>query len=113
MIEDFPDDSPITEDVQTAWSCPVDLTPEMDDLKACYTEAVTAQPGGASPGSQALLDWFWEETVASKALFAIKNICMKSSDEVLQLVGKMLIVPMAKARMNPWGLRFLSEYSFN
>jgi hypothetical protein len=177
VIEDFPEDSPVAEDVQTPWSCPVDLTPEMDDLsdseqlgealkgemgrlrpwydmalnrrlrttvgvseldidtigdfvgsfikgdipenpredlplgftlklalddlKAYYTEAATAQPGGTSPGSQALLDWFWDETVASKVLFAIKDMCMKSRDEVLKLVGKMLIVPMAKARVNP------------
>ena len=70
----------------------------LDDLKALYTEAVTAQPGQISPESNDLLDWFWGETIAAKVLRAIKEICTKSDDPVSQLVGKMLLVPVAKAQ---------------
>lgn len=70
----------------------------VDDLKAYYTEAVTAQPGQGDPGSGALLDWFWGETTAAKVLLAIKDSCVESHEPDLQLVGKMLLVPMTKKR---------------
>ena len=67
----------------------------VDDLKAFYTEAATAQPGAQPPGSNVLSGWFWSETVAGKVLLTIKDLCTKNEDKVLQLVGNMLIVPMA------------------
>ncbi len=173
VIEDFPEDAPVSGDISTVWACPVDLAREkanlsnadqlleafkremtqlrswydlsvkkrgrttvgisglhldaigdflgsfinedipenprsdiplgfalklaVDDLKAYYTEAVLAQPGQASPGSSVLIDWFWGETLAAKVLLAIKDSCTNSDDPVMQLVGKMLLVPMAKA----------------
>jgi hypothetical protein len=69
----------------------------VDDLKAYYFEAVTAQPGQGSPGSDALANWFWEETVAAKVLLAVKESCMKSDDNMLKAAGARLIVPMAQA----------------
>ncbi len=173
VIEDFPEDAPVSGDISTVWACPVDLAQEkanlsnadqlleafkremtqlrswydlsvkkrgrttvgisglhldaigdflgsfingdipenprsdiplgfalklaVDDLKAYYTEAVLAQPGQVSPGSNVLIDWFWGETLAAKVLLAIKDSCTNSDDPVMQLVGKMLLVPMAKA----------------
>ena len=70
----------------------------VDDLKAFYTEAAASQPGALPPGSGVLADWFWSETVAGKVLLAIKELCAKSEDKVLKLVGNMLIVPMARAQ---------------
>jgi len=173
VIEDFPEDAPVSGDISAVWACPVDLSQEKadlssaeqllesfiwemtqlrswydlavkergrttvgvsginldalgdfvgsftagdvpenprpdiplafalklaaDDLKAYYTEAVTAQPGEGSPGSNVLSDWFWGETAAAKVLLAIKDSCVKSDDPTLKLVGKMLLVPMDKA----------------
>jgi len=68
----------------------------IDDLKAYYNEAFTAQPGGVLPESRVLDDWFWDQTIAAKVLFAIKDLCAKSDDAGLRLVGNLLIVPMAK-----------------
>jgi len=68
-----------------------------DDLKAYYCEAVTAQPGQVSPGSDTLADWFWGETMAAKVLLAVKQSCSNSDDEMLQAVGKRLLVPMTQA----------------
>ncbi len=68
----------------------------VDDLKAIYTEAVAAQPGGAIPGSLDLVNWFWNETVAGKLLLKIKDICVNSDDAGLQLFGKLLLVPMVR-----------------
>jgi hypothetical protein len=68
----------------------------VDDLKAYYTEAVTAQPGEVSPGGDVVADWFWGETIAGRALLIVKDLLTKSEDKALRLVGNMLLVPMAK-----------------
>jgi len=69
----------------------------VDDLKAYYYEAATAQSGQGSPSSKVLNEWFWTETAGSKALFALRDICNKSQDGLLNLVGKMLLVPVEYA----------------
>ena len=173
VLEDFPDDVPVTSDGSTAWACPVNfatavanlsevdqlraaLKGEMaqlyswynlatkkrgrttvgvsgldleaigdfisafldgdipenpredlplgivlklatEDLKAYYWEAITAQPGQVSPSSEQLSDWFWDETTAGKVLLAVKQVCMNSQDDMLQVVGMKLLVPMAQA----------------
>lgn len=72
----------------------------VDDLKAYYYEAATAQPGGLSPTSSELDNWFWGETVAAKVLFAVKSLCLKSDDKLLQFVGMILLIPMAHTPIN-------------
>jgi len=66
----------------------------VDDLKAFYFEGITAQPGQESPSSESLSDWFWEETVAAKVLLAVREICKRSDDGLLQIAGRALIVPV-------------------
>ena len=70
----------------------------VDDLKAYYYEAVSAQPGDTRPNSANLDNWFWQETAVSEILFRIKALCLKSEDKMMQLVGKILLVPMAQAK---------------
>jgi hypothetical protein len=70
----------------------------VDDLKAYYYEAVSAQPGETPPDSATLDNWFWQETAVSKILFRIKALCLKSEDKMMQLVGKILLVPSAQAK---------------
>lgn len=64
-----------------------------DDLKAFYTEAVTAHPGQTTATSGQLAGWFISETFASKILFAIRVACSESKDRRLKIVGSSLIVP--------------------
>ncbi len=64
-----------------------------DDVKAYYYEAVTAQPGNLS--SSAIENWFWRETAAAKVFLAIQQFCLKSSDESLQPLGKLSLIPRA------------------
>lgn len=64
-----------------------------DDLKAFYFEGITSQPGQESPSSTAVSDWFWGETIAGKVLLAIRDVCKNSQDGLMQIVGKLLIVP--------------------
>ena len=70
----------------------------VDDLKAYYYEAVSAQPGKTPPDSATLDNWFWQETAVSIILFRIKALCLKSEDKMMQLVGKILLVPSAQAK---------------
>ncbi len=64
-------------------------------LTADESLVMTAQPGQESISSQALLDWFWEETAAGKVLRQIKEASKKSQDPLMQIVGGMLIVPVS------------------
>ena len=62
-----------------------------EDLKAFYTEAITAQPGFNS--SLRVEDWLFKETVLGKALWRLRAICRASSDEGYQFLGRNSIVP--------------------
>ena len=73
----------------------------VDDLKAFYYEAVSAQPGEALPDSSMLDNWFWQETAVSKILFQIKKLCQDSDDKMFQLLGNILLVPSAQAHRDP------------
>jgi hypothetical protein len=80
------------EDISLSYS----LNFAVDDLKAFYYEAAAAQPGSASPTAEELDNWFWGETVAAKLLFAVKDRCLKKEDKMMQLLGKILLIPMSQ-----------------
>jgi len=65
----------------------------VDDLKAFYSEAMAAQPG-QPPTSTMLSKWFWHETSAAKVLYDIRHVCLHSSDDMMQMCGKLLPIPM-------------------
>ncbi len=69
----------------------------VDDLKAFYYEAVSAQPGQARPDSMVLDNWFWQDTVVSQILFQIRERSLKSDDKMFQLLGKILLIPSSQA----------------
>ncbi len=63
----------------------------VEDSKAYYFEAATAQPGMVVSSAKPLLGWFWRDTIAGKALLAVGESCLKSEDESLQGVGRGLV----------------------
>jgi hypothetical protein len=67
-----------------------------DDLKAYYFEAITAQPGQESPSSQVLSDWFYDETMAGKVLFALRDRANEGEDTMMKMLGNVLIIPAAQ-----------------
>jgi len=69
----------------------------VDDLKAYYYEAATAQPGSASPTADELDGWFWGDTFAAKVLLAVKDRCSHQEDKTMQMLGKILLVPMSQS----------------
>ncbi|MEQ1775213.1 MAG: hypothetical protein ABL891_15660 [Burkholderiales bacterium] len=62
-----------------------------EDLKAYYTEAITAQPGYNT--SKRVEDWLFRETVLGKALWRLRTRCRASHDEGYQFLGRNSIVP--------------------
>ena len=70
----------------------------IDDLKAWYREAAAAQPGANS--GLALGNWFYGETVAGKALFALYPVLQemgeRMDDSFLQFFGAKLLIPNAQ-----------------
>ncbi|MBY0265325.1 MAG: hypothetical protein K2W84_02855 [Burkholderiales bacterium] len=70
-----------------------------DDIRAYYFEAAGAQPGNLSPA--AIERWFWSDTAAARALFAIRDLCLSSSDASLKPLGKMSLIPRAFADKPP------------
>jgi len=65
-----------------------------EDLKAYYIEAASAQPGDAGP--RQLTDWFWNETAAARVFRQLKERCLASDDEAINLLGAVLLVPFGQ-----------------
>lgn len=66
----------------------------VDDLKAFYLEAVTAQP---NPGSAAEIDnWFWDETAAGELLTTLRDRLMESADVGVKAYARSTLVPRAQ-----------------
>lgn len=63
-----------------------------EDLKAHYAEAVSAQPGGPS-GPDALANWFWGETFASRVLGKVRERALSCDEKELNILGSFLLIP--------------------
>lgn len=72
-------------------SAPLTLRFAVDDLKAYYFEA--ALVGFAKPSSKQLGDWFWNDTAAGAAIFALRKAYLTSADERLKTIGGLFLVP--------------------
>jgi hypothetical protein len=70
----------------------------VEDLKAFYNEAITAQPGQEGASGQKLQDWFWDETKAGEVLLELKQVCEASPDKLMSTIGRQFIVPGSVAR---------------
>lgn len=62
-----------------------------DDLKAFYLEATSAQPGNLD--NNAVDQWFWRETIAGKLFLELQQVCLKSAEKSMQLLGRSTLVP--------------------
>lgn len=74
----------------------------VEDLKAYYWEAVTAQPGQHTASSHTLADWFWRETTAARVLFAIQEAAKRSNVPGLQVVTTGFLIPRARSADSPY-----------
>ncbi len=76
----------LTENPNPDYSPADTLNLATDDLKAFYTEAVTAQLGPTGTADE-LADWFYGQTAAGRLLYAIRDKGLQSSDEYFQIVA--------------------------
>jgi hypothetical protein len=70
----------------------------VDDLKAGYIEV--ALSGSARPSSKQLADWFWNDTAAGAAIFALRRIYLTSEDERLKAIAGLFLVPGVRVPPN-------------
>lgn len=68
----------------------------VEDLKAFYLEAATAQPGSGT--AQSINNWFWDETSAGQLLWDLRQQLRKDADEVIRLHASFTLVPEAQVR---------------
>ncbi len=66
----------------------------VEDLRAWYTEAVTARPGAAT--SRDLADWFWGETWIGAALLRASQRLLAGDDEALAQLASLFLIPRAQ-----------------
>ena len=58
-----------------------------------YYEAAAAQPG--NPVGDEIQKWFWRQTTAGKLLLDLQEVCRKSADQSMQMLGRILLMPRA------------------
>jgi hypothetical protein len=68
----------------------------VDDLKAYYLEAMSAD--GAMPSSRQMQSWFWDRTLAARAIMALRRQLLASDDKRSQAIGRMNLVPGAQVQ---------------
>ena len=75
-------------------STPVAITVKLasQDLNAYYTEAVSVQPGGPT-SADALANWFWGETSASRVLGKVRDRALLCENKGLKILGSLLLIP--------------------
>ena len=62
-----------------------------EDLKAFYSEAVSAQPGMSS--SLAVENWLWNETVLGKVLWKLRESNLHSADTATKFFARRNLIP--------------------
>jgi hypothetical protein len=70
----------------------------VEDLKAYYAEAITFPPDQAGISSQILENWFWDETIAGKAILELKKTIQASPDKMTTMVASYFLIPGEVAR---------------
>lgn len=63
----------------------------VEDLKAFYLEAATAQPGPTS--SRAAFDWFWNATLAAGLLHRLRDALTQDEDPLVRIYAGATLIP--------------------
>lgn len=72
----------------------------MDDIKSFYIEAALAETPQATPSSQQIQGWFWQETYAGTTLRQLREQLIQSEDKKIERLGRMFSIPH-KWRLSP------------
>lgn len=63
-----------------------------EDLKSCYFEALSSQPGQPTDAAT-LANWFWGETYAAAVINEVRKKCLEYDNKEMGLAGKLLLIP--------------------
>jgi hypothetical protein len=63
-----------------------------EDLKACYLEGISAQPGQPND-AKTLSDWFWGQTYAALVINELRLKCLTYKEKDMLLAGTLLLIP--------------------
>lgn len=63
-----------------------------EDLKSCYYEALSAQPGQPTDAAS-LADWFWGDTYAAAVINEVRKKCLEQGSKEMNITGKLLLIP--------------------
>ena len=63
-----------------------------EDLKSCYFEALSSQPGQPTDAAT-LANWFWGETYAAAVINEVRKKCLEHDTKEMGLAGKLLLIP--------------------
>jgi hypothetical protein len=67
---------------------PVTVKHLLEDLKAYYSEAMSAQPGA---DADVLSRWLWSETELGAAMCALRDVMQASDDDRLRVLGEAVV----------------------
>ena len=91
-------DGDVPENPNCAYSVGQNLKFAVEDLKAFYREAASAQPGN-NTGKQ-MNNWFYGETAGGKALYAlapiIKDLAEQRDDKFMKIFADRLLIPASQ-----------------
>lgn len=63
-----------------------------EDLKTCYFEGLSAQPGKSMDGT-VFTNWFWGETHAAILINEVRKTCLQYAENDMVLAGQLLLIP--------------------
>ncbi|NNK95550.1 MAG: hypothetical protein HKP41_14460, partial [Desulfobacterales bacterium] len=66
-----------------------------EDLKSCYFEALSSQPGQPTDAAS-LANWFWGETYAAAIINEVRKKCLDYGTKEMALAGKLLLIPRSQ-----------------
>ena len=66
-----------------------------EDLKSCYFEALSSQPGQPTDATT-LANWFWKDTVAAAGINEVRKKCLDYGTKEMTIAGKLLLIPRSQ-----------------
>ena len=63
-----------------------------EDLKSCYFESLSSQPGQPTDAAS-LANWFWGDTYAAAVINEVRKKCLAQGTKEMGLTGKLLLIP--------------------
>ncbi|HAA93941.1 MAG TPA: hypothetical protein DCE33_15950, partial [Rhodospirillaceae bacterium] len=80
-----------------------------EDLKAFYSEAMSAQPGMDT--SLAIENWLWSQTSLGKAMWQLREVGLESDDEFIRYHAQRSLIPDRQIHLREENPRVFDSFS--